>query len=158
MKKTKILFVCLGNICRSPMAQAIFQQKIREKNLRERFYVDSCGTGHWHVGEDPDPRTLQTLANHNIPFKHKARQIRKQDIQNFDYILCMDKTNREQVLAMYPGAKEKTFLIRDFDPLEQGKDVPDPYWDSINGFEKVYEMLDRSIENFLKQFEENNVS
>ncbi len=155
--KKKILFVCLGNICRSPMAKAILQEKIRKNNLQDHIYADSCGTGHWHVGENADPRTISTLAKHKIPIKHKARQIRKQDITEFDYILCMDKNNKEQVLAMFPEAKNKTFLIREFDAEEPGADVPDPYWDSSDGFQKVYEMLDRSIENFLKRLMQQKI-
>ena len=152
--KVKVLFVCLGNICRSPMAKAIMLHKIKEKGLSDKFIVDSCGTGPWHIGENADPRTIKTLSNHNIPIKHTARQITLNDLDEFDYILCMDKSNKRNVLHL--GANpDKVFLMRDFDIQGRGEDVPDPYWNS-DGFELVYNMLDRSIENFIKFVLQNN--
>ena len=146
-QKIKVLFVCLGNICRSPMAKAIMKHKIQQKGIENKFYVDSCGTGPWHVGENADPRTITTLQQNEIPIKHTARQINLNDLEEFDYIICMDKSNRRDVLLL--GANpEKVFLMRDFDSIGKGENVPDPYYNS-NGFAEVFNMLDRSIENFI---------
>ncbi len=146
-EKIKVLFVCLGNICRSPMAKAIMKHKIKNKQLEDKFYVDSCGTGPWHIGENADPRTITTLQENKIPIKHTARQINLNDLNEFDYIICMDKSNRRDVLLLGADPK-KVFLMRDFDTQGTGENVPDPYYNS-DGFKEVYEMLDRSIENFI---------
>ncbi len=136
----KILMVCLGNICRSPIAEGILQDIIDTKGLD--WQVDSAGTGNWHVGNAPDGRAVETAKNHGVLIQHqKARQFSTRDFANFDLILAMDRSNYKDIikLASSPADKEKVRLILEYSrSLEQ--DVPDPYWDD-DGFEKVYHLL-----------------
>ncbi len=150
---TKVLFVCLGNICRSPMAEGLFKHHVKEAGLEEEFEADSCGTGAWHSGEPADPRMRQTAQKHGITLTSLARQVKPEDFQNFDYILAMDQNNfndLKQIQAQVDGGKAKLFKMRDFDLQAKGEDVPDPYFGGQEGFEKVYEMLDRSTQQLLK--------
>ena len=149
--KTKILMVCLGNICRSPLAEGILKSKVNANNI----FVDSAGTGAWHVGELPDKRSIEIAKNHNIDITNqRARQFTKNDFKNFDVIYVMDKSNYDTVisLAETDSDKEKVKLIMDESNLNI-TNVPDPYYDNQNGFEKVYNMLDdacTTIANNLK--------
>ena len=143
--KTKILMVCLGNICRSPLAEGILKSKINTNNI----FVDSAGTGAWHVGELPDKRSIEVAKNHNIDITNqRARQFTKNDFKNFDVIYVMDKSNYDDVisLAETKSDKEKVKLIMN-ESNSNITNVPDPYYDSQNGFEKVYNMLDDACTN-----------
>ena len=130
MQKTKVLFVCLGNICRSPLAEAIFKHKIEEKGIASSFFVDSCGTGNYHIGEPPDQRTIRNAEKNGIQINHCCRQLTAADLSSFDYILAMDKSNLQNILRLEPNDtnRKKIFLIREFDPLGKGEEVPDPYF------------------------------
>ncbi|MES2730252.1 MAG: low molecular weight protein-tyrosine-phosphatase [Bacteroidota bacterium] len=141
----KVLFVCLGNICRSPMAEGIFNDIILKKKLQKVMKCDSAGTEGYHVGEWPDKRMQQTAYKHQIHLGHTARQIVKEDIAKFDFILAMDKANLADILTLsYPNESAgKIMLIRDFDPVSGDGNVPDPYYGGIDGFEEVYQMLER---------------
>lgn len=131
----KILFVCLGNICRSPMAEAVFSHLIHQQGLDSAFTVDSAGTGAWHAGESADPRTLAVLRDQGIAYDGRARQLRSQDFQEFDLILAMDRQNLQDILA-WPGAdKSKVALFG-------SKDVADPYYGGPDGFEKMFEIIE----------------
>ncbi|MDX2282879.1 MAG: low molecular weight protein-tyrosine-phosphatase [Bacteroidia bacterium] len=153
MEPVRILFVCLGNICRSPMAEGIFQQLVREAGLESRIEADSCGTGGWHVGELPDRRTRQVFEERSgEALASRARQIQLSDFDRFDYILAMDEDNRLDLQAMLgrkPGAKARIFKMRHFDPEAPDANVPDPYYGGIEDFEAVYDMLLRSNREFL---------
>ena len=146
----KILFVCLGNICRSPMAEAIFNHKIREKGLENRFLGDSAGTANYHVGDLPDPRTVETVAKNGIKIHHYGQQFKKNHAEEFDYLIAMDRSNQKNMLAVLPDRSKEVHLMRDFDPVQNG-DVPDPYYGGINGFDQVFEILDRSIDKLIDQ-------
>jgi protein-tyrosine phosphatase len=135
------------------MAKGIFIHKIKQRGLEKEFFVDSAGTGNWHEGESADPRTIQTLDKKGIELKHSARQIEGKDLENFDFILAMDNNNfreLERLKNLFQNTKVEIFLLRNFDPEGKNLEVPDPYFDGLNGFETVYEMIDRSLDNFLE--------
>ena len=151
-KTTGVLFVCMGNICRSALAEGVFTHLARERGVLDRFRIDSCGTGGWHAGELADPRMRATAQRHGIELTSIARQIHPMtdfpDLTGdggFEWILPMDCDNKEQVLAL--GAPpERVRMFRSFDPALRGKpdeaiEVPDPYYGGAQGFETVYEMV-----------------
>jgi protein-tyrosine phosphatase len=146
-----VLFVCLGNICRSPMAEGIFKHKIKQLGLQSSIKSDSAGTAAYHVGEQPDPRTIQTLNKHNIEFRHAARQARTTDADKFDFIMAMDNQNYLDLKDILPSDFQGLYKMRDFDADDPGADVPDPYYGGSAGFDNVYQMLDRSIERFITE-------
>lgn len=151
MEKIRVLFVCLGNICRSPLAEAVFNHKIQQSGLDDRFEVDSCGTGDYHIGEPPDPRTLTNARKNGIPVSHFCRQITVDDLSYYDYILVMDNSNLQNVM-MLEGADHhvhKIFLFREFDPDGKGLEVPDPYFGGEEGFDDVYSIVNRSLDGFI---------
>ncbi len=139
----KILMVCLGNICRSPLAEGILRSK-----LDSNFIIDSAGTGGWHTGESPDQRSIETAKQNNIDISHqKARKFSIADFDLFDYIYVMDQSNYKDVINLAPNkvAKAKVALI-----LGDSKEVPDPYYGGQEGFENVYFLLDQACEEIAK--------
>jgi protein-tyrosine phosphatase len=148
---TSVLFVCLGNICRSPLAEGIFTHMVNERGLDDRFTIDSCGTGGWHVGNPPDPRSVLVASTHGIDLTTlRARQFDEtNDPETFDLLIPMDKQNHRDIVKL-GTPPEKAKLMRAFDPeTPHGPDVPDPYYGGDDGFEKVYQMLVRSCEGLL---------
>ena len=152
MKKIKILFVCLGNICRSPLAAAIMKDKIRKQGLETWLEVDSCGTSNYHIGSGADERTVASAAVNGVPIDHCARQLSKEDLERFDFIFAMDRSNYENILRFTGAAhaREKVKMMREFDTSEKGADVPDPYHGGESEFTQVYRILDRCTSNFLE--------
>lgn len=146
-----VLFVCLGNICRSPLAEGVFQKEIRNRGVESEFNVDSCGTSKYHIGEQPDSRTVANARENGVHLDHKARQFSKADFRDFDYIIVMDKANLEVIERhdQNNNYSEKFHLMRDFDPKFKGEDVPDPYFGGESGFQHVYDIVKRSVDNFL---------
>jgi protein-tyrosine phosphatase len=138
----KILMVCLGNICRSPLAEGILRSK-----LSEEFIVDSAGTGGWHAGEQPDKRSILTARNRGIDISYqKARKFQKTDFDQFDFIYVMDNQNYKDVVALAETENHKNkvqLILEEIFPGER-VDVPDPYYGGQEGFEKVYDMLDQA--------------
>ncbi len=143
--------VCLGNICRSPLAEGILQDKIRERNLD--WVVDSAGTSSWHEGDPPDPRSIEIakLRGLDISGQH-SRPLDRDDLADFDLILAMDTSNRDNILRLAATAEEgmKVKLILNYVYPGEDRSVPDPYWDN-DGFAKVFDMLDEAIEKMLDQ-------
>lgn len=141
----KILMICLGNICRSPLAEGVLQDKIKENNLD--WTVDSAGTGGWHIGELPDHRSIAIARKHHIDLtKQRARQFQKEDLDNFDLVLAMDKSNLRDILkhAKTDEQRAKVKLILNFSRPYSDLEVPDPYYD--NSFELVHKLLDEACE------------
>lgn len=161
MQSIKVLFVCLGNICRSTIAQGIFEAKVKNLNISRYFNVDSAGTSAFHVGNSPDWRSISTLKKHNIEVNHKARQITKLDIANSDYILTMDHLNYEDVINLAEDKKvtsQRTLLLRSFDPTEKlNFDIPDPYYGLEYNFEEVFQICQRSVNGFIAFLNEQSL-
>lgn len=145
MAAKKILMVCLGNICRSPLAEGILTAKLDP----ERFVVDSVGTGSWHVGDAPDKRSIAVAAQHGIAIDQlRGRQLSTKDIEQFDHIYVMDQSNLEDVLALREKTNSNTPVEMILDILFPGEkvDVPDPYYGGKADFQRVYDMLDQACE------------
>jgi protein-tyrosine phosphatase len=153
----KVLYVCLGNICRSPLGEATFRTLVEEKGLTEYFEADSAGTAGYHVGKHADPRSQKVAEKHGIKLDHVVRKITVEDLDAFDHIAVMDEQNFEDIHTLYydkkgtPPSADKLFLIRDFDPEVRGvNDVPDPYFDGDAEFEEVFQIVKRSNEKLLE--------
>ncbi len=148
----KILFVCLGNICRSPLAEAVFNQLAAERGLDVR--ADSCGTANYHVGENPDPRTIAIAEKYHVPMKHKGRQLKAADFENYGHILVMDQANLRDTLAVYQKSgttSQPTIeLLRNHDSEGRGSDMADPWFGNDDGFEECYQTVLRSCEGLLE--------
>lgn len=138
----RVLFVCLGNICRSPQAEGIFRAMADKAGLRDRFVIDSAGTGAYHVGESPDWRTQRCSELHGIPLPFAARQFTVRDFDEFDYILAMDHSNFRDIceLARSDADRAKVSLLRAHDPSADALSVPDPYYGTGDGFERVFQI------------------
>jgi protein-tyrosine phosphatase len=172
-----VLFVCLGNICRSPLAEGIFRHLARERGLERTLRIDSAGTGAWHVGNPPDPRSTEVAARHGIRLESRARQVTPGDATEFDLVLAMDRTNLRDLSDLFErgtgdggrgtggssmgprraeaGRRGGTLrLFRDFDPDVTGAaDVPDPYYGGPDGFETVHAMVERTCRALLDEVE-----
>ena len=149
----KILFVCLGNICRSPAAEGIFKKKIKERDLENLFVVDSAGTGGWHVGNLADRRMREAALSRGIELTSRSRKIDHNDLYEFDHILVMDKDNLNAVKSLikdntYP-INSKIKLILSYSKKSQLDEVPDPYYGVQNGFENVLDLLDDAIDELI---------
>jgi protein-tyrosine phosphatase len=158
MKKIKVLFVCLGNICRSPLGAAIMKQKVMKYGMDKWVEVDSCGTSSYHIGDGADPRTIASADRHGIPVDHCARQLTAADLDEFDYIFAMDKSNYQNILKVGNGrdVRDKVKLMREFDPRSKGSEVPDPYHGDEGSFQEVFEILDRSTTAFIDYLKEEH--
>ncbi len=148
----KVLMVCLGNICRSPLAEGILKHKVRENGLA--WTVDSAGTGSWHIGELPDVRSIAVAQKYGIDITdQRARQFQATDLEEFDLVLAMDSSNYQNILrlANKHEHKEKVALIMNFAQPGRNENVPDPYWDD-QGFERVFRMLDQACDQLIEKF------
>ncbi len=148
--RISVLFVCLGNICRSPLAEGVFKHLVDGRGLTDRFEIDSAGTGGWHVGEPADARAAMVAESHGVALDSRARQAVEGDLERFDYVIAMDRDNLAELERMASGIEDgaELHLLRDFDPAGGGE-VPDPYYGGASGFETVYEMVTRSCEALL---------
>lgn len=149
---TRILFVCLGNICRSPLAEGVFLHRAEEQGVSDRLEVESAGTGAWHVGNLPDPRSREVAARHGISLTTRARQVRESDFHDFDLIVAMDTENLRDLerLRKSAGGDARLHLFREFDEgAEEDLDVPDPYFGGPEGFDGVFQMVERASAGLL---------
>lgn len=156
----RILFICLGNIIRSPLAESLFLHLASLAGREDRYQADSAGMGGWHAGERPDPRMRRVAAGHGFNYDHTARQFERQDFDRFDLIIPMDRDNHADLLALTrsPADRQKIHLLRSFDPLGgPNAEVPDPYYSSLEGFEQVYQIVERSCRGLLQALEEGKL-
>lgn len=145
-----VLFVCLGNICRSPLAEGILKREAAARGLS--IEIDSGGTGGWHAGELPDPRARAEGKNRGCDMTMRARQVRPEDFKRFDLIVAMDAANLRDLRRMAGGNAHKVRLLRSFDPLSpEGAEVPDPYYDGPAEFTQVGDMIERAVDGMLDE-------
>jgi len=147
-----VLFVCLGNICRSPLAEGVFRNRVAAAGLEHRIEIDSAGTGGWHVGEPPDSRSAEVARVHGVSLDgQSARRVSPDDLRSHDWIVAMDRSNLDDLrrLREEHGGEGRIVLLRDFDPDPGDGEVPDPYYGGPRGFDRVYEMVDRSCAGLL---------
>ncbi len=155
-KPKRIIFVCLGNIVRSPLAEHLFRREAEVRGVAADYEVDSAGTSGYHVGESPDPRMRRTAAERGLHYDGSARRVRSKDLEQFDLILAMDESNLMSLRSMVASEDQvaKIRLMREFDP-ERGTqtNVPDPYYGGTKGFVRTYSILERSVRGLLDQIE-----
>lgn len=149
----RILTVCLGNICRSPTAEAALREALAKAGLDGQVEVDSAGTGSWHLGEPPDPRMVDAAAAHGLKLTGKARRFIPDDFKRFDLILVMDRQNLREVFAKAPNEalKSKVRLFRDFEEAAEHNEVPDPYHGGVTGFDRVVEIARAAAAGVVRQ-------
>lgn len=146
----RIVFICTGNICRSPAAENIFREHARKAGILPDVAIDSAGTGDWHQGEDPDPRSAEALREAGYPDEGTARGLRDHDFLHHDLFVCMDRSHVRDVVAR--GApKERVVLIREFDPRRGHDDVPDPYYGGRDGFTEMIAMLEAAMDGLVER-------
>lgn len=150
--KISVLFVCLGNICRSPTAEGIFRRLIRERGYEDRIHVDSAGTSDYHIDEAPDPRAIAKAQRSGIDISGlRGRQVARRDFETFDYVLAMDAENLDDLLRRCPGKyQHRVRLLMEFAPDARVRSVPDPYFGGADGFDQVYELIEAASEGLLE--------
>ena len=152
----KICFVCQGNIIRSPLAENMFRYLTEKRGFSEKYQLSSAGTSAYHVGEAPDRRMRQVAAEHGFEYSGRARQFWREDLNDYDLIIVMDKNNRRIIESMAQDKihSKKIHMMREFDPQGNGDlDVPDPYYGGVEGFEETYQIVKRSCEGLLENLE-----
>lgn len=150
--RIRVLFCCMGNICRSPTAQGVFTKLVIEEGLSDRIEIDSAGTHAYHVGEPPDPRARETARRRGIDLsRQRARRAVAEDFEQFDYVLAMDEDNHRALSALCPpGFEERLRLFMDYAPHLERREVPDPYYGGTNGFDAVFDMVDEAARGLLE--------
>ncbi len=157
-KPIKVLFVCMGNICRSPTAEAVFRKLVNERGLQDRIEIDSAGTHAYHVGHPPDARSTQTAQERGLDMrKQRARQVVQDDLQVFDYVLAMDQDNlaRLQQMQCGQGDAAQLGLLLDYAAGDVVKEVPDPYHGGPGGFDRVFDLVESGCRGLLNSIEQD---
>lgn len=155
-REARLLFVCLGNICRSPTAEGVMRTLLERDGLQDAVLLDSAGTGAWHVGESPDRRAAEAAAKRGFALSGSARQVRASDFQDFDLLLAMDSSNASDLMRIAPGeAAAKVKLLREFDPASAGPDldVPDPYYGGETGFDRVLDLVEAACLGLIERLQ-----
>ena len=154
----KVLFVCLGNICRSPLAEGLFAEAAAAEGVSHQFEIDSCGTNGLHDGELPDPRTRKNALSHGLTLSHHSRKIQSADLDYYDWILVMDDANKRNVeaLCQEDRQKQKIHKRRQFDPKEPNADVQDPWYGGEAGFETVFQVIQQNVHFWLKYLQQES--
>lgn len=153
---TRVLFVCMGNICRSPTAEGVMRGLVTKAGLGDRIELDSAGTGAWHAGSSPDPRSTAAAARRGISLAGAARQVRLEDFDAFDMIVALDGANARDLRRLAPdsAAAGKVRLLREFDPAGGAElDVPDPYYGEADGFGHVLDLVDAACRGLLHELQ-----
>lgn len=147
----RVLFVCLGNICRSPLAEAVFRHLVGERRWTDRFEIDSAGTSGWHRGAPPDWRSAEVARRRGIELAGASRKVTAADLRRFDYVIAMDAENRAALdeLRAASGGTAEVRQLREFEPGAGSLDVPDPYYGGPRGFEDVHEIVERACAGLL---------
>lgn len=159
MSRVGVVFVCLGNICRSPVAEAVFRHLVEQREWSDRFDIDSAGTSNYHAGEPPDARSAETARRRGITVTGASRQLTARDFHRFHYTIVMDSENEAKVrrLAENDPGHSEIHRLRHFDPLANGDlDVPDPWFGGPAGFEQVHDMVERACRQLLDHIAEKN--
>ena len=146
---TNILFICMGNICRSPLAEGVFLDRIGKLGVAQQFGVDSAGTGGWHAGSPPDPRSEEVARRNGVPLVSRARQVVRDDFESFDLLIVMDNDNARELEAM-GCPREKIRLLLSFGGDGPHEEVPDPYYGGADGFQLMYELIDGAVDHLLR--------
>ncbi|MDP9183603.1 MAG: low molecular weight phosphotyrosine protein phosphatase [Actinomycetota bacterium] len=146
----RVVFVCTGNICRSPSAEAVMKQRVHEAGLTDAIHVSSAGLGGWHVGDDADARSLRALRARGYELAHSARQVMRSWAKEYDLFVALDSGHLMELRSLLPGVDAR--LLRDWDPRGSGN-VPDPYYDGAEVFEEVLDMIERSCEGLLAELQ-----
>jgi protein-tyrosine phosphatase len=156
----KVLFVCLGNICRSPTAEGVFRALVEKEKLSGRVEIDSAGTAAYHVGEPPDPRACAAAKKRGIDLSTlRGRQAKTEDFHRFDYVLAMDRQNHATLSRICPaGAEDRLKLFLEFGSQTRVKDVPDPYYGGSDGFETVLDLIEDASRGLLDHIRRNHLS
>ncbi|HEC73389.1 MAG TPA: low molecular weight phosphotyrosine protein phosphatase, partial [Methylophaga aminisulfidivorans] len=152
MNQIKVLFVCMGNICRSPTAEGVFTHMVEQAGIRDRFVIDSAGTHAYHVGEQADTRAQQTAKQRGIDLSYiRARKFSTSDFEEFDFIFAMDTSNYEILINACPTEHQhKVKMFLDYAPEREEDDVPDPYYGGQNGFNHVFDLVTDASKGFLQ--------
>jgi len=152
----KVLFVCLGNICRSPLGEGIFRSLAEERGLDNSYVVDSCGTGDWHVGSRPHKDSIRVAKENGIDITgQRARQLVVSDLQRFDVIVAMDRDNRRDIRNISDSGSASIICLREYDTSSGDLDVPDPYYGNEDGFPGVYDIIERCCVRLLDSLEKD---